>query len=244
MSNGIDYVPGPAAGRAKRPVAPVTARAIGVRTLLPDLLKGLTEAERMAFYAECTPRICRTATEILRQDEPAPSGFLIIEGRIQITFVDCDGNLVIAHVACPGEVVGEIELLSGKTCAATCTTLPNTTLLVFSAALLTKHVPTEMLLRNFAGILHSRLMRDNRLQSIAQFYPAEARICLHLMNLTNEDQPEALISQGQLAILSGCSRQTVNRTLNDLRAQGIIEMGRGVIRVIDATRLEASRLLD
>ncbi|MTH64386.1 Crp/Fnr family transcriptional regulator [Paracoccus shanxieyensis] len=242
MSTGMDLTPGPSAGRnLRQAAAPVTARAIGVKTFLPDLFRGLSEEQRHAFYAECTPRLCRTATEILRQDEEAPCGFLIISGRVQITYVDCDGNVVIAHVAGPGEVVGEVELLSGKTCAATCITIPNTTLLVFSEALLKKYVPADILLRNFAGILHSRLMRDNRLQSIAQFYPAEARVCLHLLNLTNDDQ-HAYISQAQLAILSGCSRQTVNRTLSDLRAQGIIELGRGVIRVLDDTRLETWQL--
>lgn len=242
MHDVVACAPDHPVGRVNRSTGSVTARAVGVRTLLPDLLEGLTDDQRLAFYAECTPRVYTSPTEILSQGEDAPNGYLIVEGRVHVTFLDCDGNLVIAHVAGPGEVMGEVELLSGKTCAASCRTNANTTLLIFSRDLLMKHIPTEMLLRNFACILHSRLMRDNRLQSIAQFYPVETRICLHLANLTNEDQPEAQISQAQLAILSGCSRQTVNRTLADLRADGIIELGRGVIRVLDAARLESARL--
>lgn len=210
--------------------------------LLPDLLDGLDPQRRRAFYAECKPRACPQSTEILRQGEEARAAYLIVEGRVEVTFVDVNGNTVLAHVANPGEVMGEVELFSGKTCAATCRALPDSKLLVFNAALLMKYVPPERLLKNFASILHGRLVRDNRLHAIAQFYPAEARICLHLLRLSS-DQAEVRISQSQIALLAGCTRQTVNRTLAQLRDQRIIEMGRGMIRVLDPGRLTHKQLV-
>lgn len=208
----------------------------------PELFDGLSEDRLLAFYAECTPRNCATPTEVLSQGEPALTAFLILEGRIEVTFIDAEGNTIIAHVAGPGEVMGELELLSGKTCAATCRTYANTRLLCFSAPLLTKHVPTDLLLRNFARILHGRLVRDNRLHAIAQYYPAEARICLHLWRMAGQDGTDIPISQAQLALLAGCSRQTVNRTLAQLRDNGTIEMRRGALRVLEPQRLSSRRL--
>lgn len=236
-----DRIPDPVPPRRPRKSQIVTPVLRG-HSLLPELLDGLTEDQRLAFYAECTPRNCATPTELLSQGEPAPAAFLIIEGRIEVIFIDNDGNAVIAHVAGPGEVMGEVEILSGKTCAATCRTYPRTRLLSFTAAQLMKHVPTTLILKNFASILHGRLMRDNRLQAIAQFYPAEARICLHLWRLAGEEITDIPISQAQLALLAGCSRQTVNRTLAQLRDNGIIELRRGTIRVLDAQRLSSRRL--
>lgn len=228
-------------GSASSRPGTVAANALRGNSILPDLLAGLTEAQRDAFYADCLPRHHAAPTEILSQGEPAPAAFLIVEGRIEVSFIDSDGNTVIAHLAGPGEVMGEVELLSGKTCAATCITYPNTRLLLFTAAELTRHVPTPLLLKNFASILHGRLMRDNRLQAIAQFYPAEARICLHLWRQTGKDVTEIPISQSQLAQLAGCSRQTANKTLSQLREAGIIELRRGTIRVLDPQRLNARR---
>ncbi|WP_323716901.1 Crp/Fnr family transcriptional regulator [Paracoccus aminovorans] len=210
--------------------------------LKPALLEGLTVERRRAFYAQCTPRAFSNATEILSQDEETPCAFLIVEGRVEVTFVDVDGNTVIAHIAGAGEVMGEVELLSGKTCAATCRAMPNSRLLGFSSTLLMEFVPTEVILRNFAGILHGRLVRDQRQLAIAQFYPAEARICLHLLRLSTGARSELHISQAQLALLAGCSRQTVNSTLAALRAQGIIELGRGIVRVLQPGRLSYKRL--
>ena len=209
--------------------------------LLPDLLDGLPADRRRAFYAECTPRAYPQGAELLRQGEEARHAFLIVEGRVEVTFVDVNGNTVLAHVANPGEVMGEVELFSGKTCAATCRALPDSKLLIFNGTLLMKYVPAERLLKNFATILHSRLVRDNRLHAIAQFYPAEARICLHLLRLSS-DRAEVNISQSQLALLAGCTRQTVNRTLAQLRDQRIIEMGRGMIRVLNPGRLSHKQL--
>lgn len=234
----ISEPPQPRRPRKPQMVAPV----LRGNSLLPELLDGLTEDQRLAFYADCTPRNCTVPTELLSQGEPAPAAYLIIEGRIEVTFIDGDGNTVIAHVAGPGEVMGEVEILSGKTCAATCRTYPNTRLLSFTAPLLMQHVRTELILKNFACILHGRLMRDNRLQAIAQFYPAEARICLHLWRMAGEEITDIPISQAQLALLAGCSRQTVNRTLAQLRDNRIIELRRGIIRVLDAQRLSSRRL--
>ncbi|WP_199260031.1 Crp/Fnr family transcriptional regulator [Paracoccus binzhouensis] len=234
--------PPPAPGR-KPPALPRWFHQPGRwESLRPDLIEGLDVEARLAFYAECTPRVFPTPTEILSQDEETEVAYLIVEGQIEVSFVDVDGNTVIAHVAGPGEVMGEVELLSGKTCAATCRTLPNTRLLRFTAPLLMRHVPVEVLLRNFAGILHGRLIRDNRLQAIAQFYSAEGRICMHLLRMTSAERPEVQVSQSQLALLAGCSRQTVNRTLAELRAEGIIEQRRGLIRIRDPGRLSGKRL--
>lgn len=210
-------------------------------SLLPDLLDGLPADRRHAFYAECTPRAYADATDILRQGHEASHAFLLVDGTVEVTFIDVNGNTVLAHVAHPGEVMGEVELFSGKTCAANCRALADSKLLCFNGALLMKYVPAERLLKNFASILHSRLVRDNRLHAIAQFYPAEARICLHLLRLSS-DRAEVRISQSQLALLAGCTRQTVNRTLAQLRDQRIIDMARGVIRVLNPERLSHKQL--
>lgn len=211
--------------------------------LQPDLLDGLSPSGLRTFYAQCTPRVFATRTEILTQGEETACAFLIVEGHVEVTFVDMDGNTIIAHVGNPGEVMGEVELLSGKSCAATCQALPGARLLSFNAALLMRCAPTEMILRNFARILHGRLVRDQHLQAIAQFYPAEARICLHLLRLATRDRYELHLSQAQLAQLAGCSRQTVNRTLAALREQRIIEQRRGVIRVLAPDRLSHKQLM-
>lgn len=204
----------------------------------PPLLRGMDSTQLAALLSETTVQVMRRPTEILRQGEPAKWGYLILKGQIEVTFIDVDGNRILAHLAKPGEVMGEVEQFSGRTCAATCTTLPDTAVMLFDAALILRHMPAQLLLRNFASIFHERLMRDNQQQSVAMFYAAEDRIRIHLLSMTSVAMPEVRISQTELAGFAGCSRQTVNKTLSLLRAEGIVDMGRGSIRVLDRTKLE------
>ena len=207
----------------------------------PALLHGLGEAELRHFLAGCSLLHYGNPTEILRQDEPADLCYLILKGRVEVSVIDINGNRVLAHIAGPGEVMGEVEIFSGRPCAATCTTLPDTTLSAFTAAQVMAHLPAEKLLRNFAGIFHDRLTRDSRQQSVAMFYTAEDRIRIYLLSLSAPDRPMVQISQSTLAGLAGCSRQTVNQTLAQLRAAGIVALMRGAVRILDRARLQGPR---
>lgn len=205
--------------------------------LHPILLDGLTASERQAFLRECTPLHIPVPTEILSQGEPTRLCHLIVQGRVEITFLDKDGNSVLTHVAGPGEMVGEVEVLCDLPCAATCRTFPHTRLLSFGAPLLLRHVPLELLLRNLAALFHDRLLLHSRMRAITQFYPAEARVRLHLLHLADA-RSEVQISQAQLAQMAGCSRQTVNRVLGELRAEGQIETRRGSIRILNGASMQ------
>lgn len=212
-----------------------------IKASSPALFQGMSREQMALLVAETSVQHLRRPTEILRQGEPARWGYLILRGRIEVSFIDVNGNRILAHLARAGEVLGEVEQFSGLTCAATCTTLPETTVMLFDAALVLKHMPADLILRNFAGIFHDRLSRDNRQQSVAMFYAAEDRIRIHLLGMTSDNAPAVQISQTELAGFAGCSRQTVNRTLAQLRAEGVVSMSRGTICVLDRDRLALNK---
>lgn len=212
-----------------------------ISRLNPALIANLDSNRLAALIAESSIVHMRNSKIILRQGENAPGMYLILQGRIEVNYLDANGNRVLAHLAGPGEVVGEVEQFSGLTCAASCTTLPDTILMVFDAAAIMRHVPVDLLMRNFASIFHDRLIRDNRQHSVAMFYAAEDRIRIHLLTMTSAEAPQVRLSQTDLAAVAGCSRQTVNKTLSQLRADGIVSMGRGAIRILDRARLQNTR---
>lgn len=203
-----------------------------------ELLDGLGPAQKRALLGECQPRNFRTAKDILWQGEVTEGFYLVEHGQVEVTYIDHQGNSIIVHIAGPGEVLGEIEALSGKPCAASCKALADTRLLYCTAAQLLKHIPAEILVVNLASVLHDRLLRDNRQRSIDHFLTADQRICLYLLQFTTAAQPDLRINQTDLAALAGCSRQTVNRKLNELRLRDVIEISRGRVRVLLRPPLE------
>jgi CRP/FNR family cyclic AMP-dependent transcriptional regulator len=198
-----------------------------------ELLNGLSQEQREAFLSECLPRSFHSPKEILLQGLPTDCFFLIEQGQVEVSHLDQSSNDLIVYLAGPGEVLGEVEALSGRPCAATCKALAGSRVLVCSRTVLLKHVPAEQLVVNIAGLLHDRLLRDNRQRSVDIFWAADQRIDHHLYQLTSEAQPTLLVSQSYLANLAGCSRQTVNSRLQKLRQQGVVEISRGKIQVLN-----------
>lgn len=201
-------------------------------------MKGITADELMQFVASCIVTTSRTERPILQQGQSLDHAYLVIRGEVEISIIDTEGNSVLAHLAQPGEVVGEVELLSGRLCLANCRARMGTTLARFGLPLLRRFVPDERLLHNLACTFHDRLSRDDRQHLTAMFYSSEDRVRSHLLSLTSAGRARTQISQKDLAAFSGCSRQTVNRTLAQLRKDGIIEIGRGWVLVRDRQRLE------
>ncbi|MFN3525266.1 MAG: Crp/Fnr family transcriptional regulator [Paracoccus sp. (in: a-proteobacteria)] len=205
----------------------------------PAALLGGIDAESLSqFLARCSIQTFHTGRQIIQQGAALDQAWLVLRGAVEVSIMDLEGNCILAHLAQTGEVVGEVELLSGGLCIASCLARPGTTVAGFDLALLRHFVPHEHLLRNLACLFHERLSRDNRYHLVAMFYCSEDRIRSHLLSLTMPDQPEATISQADLAAFSGCSRQTVNRTLAQLRSDGIVDVTRGRITVLDRDRLQ------
>ncbi|WP_207100762.1 Crp/Fnr family transcriptional regulator [Paracoccus shandongensis] len=201
------------------------------------IMSGLSRDQKHALLASCTLRSLKAPTYILRQGEPTTGSYFIASGRVEVGYVDASGNQVIVHMARPGEMLGEVEALSGRPCACSCLTLPDTTVLFCPAKALYAHVPSHILIPNLCTILHDRLMRENRNRTADHYYSADQRIRLYLRQLTSDTDNAVRISQSQLGVVIGCSRQTVNRMLGELRDKGIIELGRNAVRVLDRARL-------
>ena len=213
--------------------APLTDRS------RPDfhLLRGLSDSARLALEADCSLQSFSVPTEVLQQGEPADGCYMVLQGRIEISHIDSHGNPMVLNMASPGEVAGEVEIFCDKPCVATCTALPGTVALYCTAETLWRHMPPALLMRNFAEILHGRLALDVKFRLIGQFSSPDQRICHYILQFTAPEAPETRLSQIYLASLAGCSRQTVNRRLGVLRREGVIDVKRGTIRVLDRARL-------
>ncbi|MFC3170081.1 Crp/Fnr family transcriptional regulator [Paracoccus fontiphilus] len=203
------------------------------------ILTGLSKDQKHALLASCTARVLKSPTTILRQGEQTTGGYLVASGRVEVNYVDSSGNQVIVHIASAGEMLGEVEALSGRPCACSCLTMPDTTVLFCPAKALCTHMPSEVLIPNLCALLHDRLMRENRNKAADHYYTAQQRLRLYLQQLTSESEDAVRISQSQLGVVIGCSRQTVNRMLGELRDEGIIELGRNAVRILDQARLAA-----
>ncbi|HJR26728.1 MAG TPA: cyclic nucleotide-binding domain-containing protein, partial [Acidimicrobiales bacterium] len=117
-------------GGTTRASSPVT-KAEAVRLLEhTELFGALTLSARRAVAAEMTRHELRGGRILFRAGEPAGAMFVVIRGRLQV--LGPEGDAVVAEIA-PGQVVGELALLSGSPRNATVRAARDTSLLRLDA---------------------------------------------------------------------------------------------------------------
>ncbi len=201
------------------------------------LLEDLPDNQKTEFLDSCSVRIFSEPTEILAQSQPASGMFLVAHGSVEVSFLSAGGHKSIIYHAGPGEVLGSIEAIAERDCAATCQAFANATVLYCARALLFEQLKSPVFIRNFAANVHERLTRDNIFKSVDQFYTVEQKICMYLLHLSSRNSKFSQ-SQSYLANAVGCSRQTVNKEFGRLRELNIIDQTRGDIRVCDPDALQ------
>ncbi len=200
------------------------------------LLKDLPGPLQSAFLRQSTLKRCDERCEILAQGGESPGIFMIVDGHVEISYSDEDGNVSVLHVAGSGEVVGEVEAIAEKPCAASCVAVPDTRLLLFPKSGLAPYLGEPSFTRSLVTILYHRLMRDNEVKSLGDYGSVDLRLRMYLWQMSGSVST-LNVSQDYLATVVGCTRETVNRRLRQLRDEGVIELERGLLRVVDRAAL-------
>lgn len=85
-----------------------------------DLFSGALDAEEIAFLAgQSRPALFRADTRLMTQGSLGGSMFVIVEGEVNVNFVDEHGREKTVARLGPGDVVGEMSLFTGDRRTAT-----------------------------------------------------------------------------------------------------------------------------
>jgi CRP-like cAMP-binding protein len=166
--------------------------------------------------------------------------FVVKEGRVQLYRISPEGKKLVIATLGPGTLFGEMALLGQQMHNAFAEALDDCLILVMSRADL------ERLILNKPAvglrILEStgKRLRDaeKRLEDMA-FKGIPARLASLLLRLAEERGSNEItgLTHQDLAETIGTYRETATQVLNDMKASGLIEIGRKRIRILDAERL-------
>jgi CRP/FNR family transcriptional regulator, cyclic AMP receptor protein len=205
------------------------------------LLEGVPEDEVRQLVSVGRRRTFRRGEVVIHQNDPADSLHLIVKGRFAIGVSTPLGERATVAVRGPGDMFGEIALLNDdRRRSATVEALENAETLTVDAASFGRirqaHPQvTEVMMR----FLVSEIMTMNDRLLEAFYVPAERRVLRRVRELaaiypgTDGGPPEIQLTQEALAEMAGTSRATVNAVLGDAQTRGLLELGRGTIRVVD-----------
>lgn len=205
---------------------------------LVDLFQDLDPHEIAGIERNMEAREYRRGHVLFSPGETGSVLYAIKSGRVNLSRPSPDGRRIVVATLEPGAVLGVTALIGQGVYSTTAEVLERSVLYRMARRdlerLLLRHPRTAMRL-----LEHYARLRDTqaRLADVA-FKDVSARIAAALLRLgAGEGQPMRLSHQ-DIADMIGASRESVSRSLEEMRGAGLIGFGRMQISIADRAGLE------
>jgi len=175
-----------------------------------------------------------------RPEDPGERLFLLRQGRVQLYRISPEGKKLVIATLGPGALFGEMALLGQQMHNAFAEAMEDCSIMVMSRADLERLMLNDPTIGRRILTLTQRRLSDAeaRLEDMA-FKGIPARLASLLLRLSADQDSDSItgLTHQDLAETIGTYRETATQVLNDLKADGLIEIGRKRITILDADRL-------
>ncbi len=179
---------------------------------------------------------------ILFEDDPGDALYVVLTGEVKVVLIGEDGREVILSILRSGDFFGEMSLIDNQPRSAHVIATEASNLMVLRRDEFRDCL--EQAPRIALGLLQAlsrRLRRaDDKIGGLV-LLDVTGRVARVLLELADEHDGEHVprkITHHMLAQMIGSSRETVSRTLRELADQGLIQVSRKDIAILDRSRLE------
>lgn len=188
----------------------------------------------------------RRGETIFHQGDPGDALFIVASGSVKVVLPSDEGaEPAIVAILGRGEFFGELALLDGAPHSATVVAVePTETLVLHRDAFLELVDLDAGLRRTLLASLAAEIRRLTGHVEDLHFLDLPGRLASRILRLAanaGATSGEARIAwpytQSELAGMIGGSRQSVNRLLADLTAQGLVRIERDHLVIVDLERL-------
>ncbi len=205
-----------------------------------ELFRGLDERDLAEIERSTTMSSCERGRVFYTPGESGEVLFILKSGRVNLSRMTAEGKRLITATLDSGSVFGEMALTGQGMLDSYAEAAEDCVLCVMSRSdverLLSEHPGIAIRLLE---ILARRLAdAEQRLADVA-YKSVPARIATVLLRLSGDASEPVRLSQQDVADMVGTYRETATRILNELRGDGLVELKRMRIDVLDRAGLEA-----
>ena len=199
---------------------------------------GSDEMSRIAAHARSLRK--ERGEFIYMPGDRAECVYILKHGRVKLSVLSESGKEIAIDIIQSGEIFGEFALVDELQRSNMAQALDDVLMWVFSKHDFTKLLTSlPMLALSYIKLVGDRRRRMEKKLSDITSKPVSGRICelLHELSTSAAEFESAgtdyvvPLTHQDVASLIGAARQTTTTVLNDLERRGIIELGRGWIRV-------------
>ena len=177
-----------------------------------------------------------------RPEEPGEVLFILKEGRVQLYRISPEGKKLVITTLGDHTLFGEMALLGTKMHNTFAEAIEDCLICVMSRTDLERLILSKPQVALRLLEITGKRLRDaeERLESMA-FKGIPARLASLLLRMAEEQASDEVtgLTHQDLAESVGTYRETATQVLNDLKAQGLIEIGRKRIQLLDKDALFA-----
>lgn len=205
--------------------------------LTPDQL------ERLCTYA--ATRKAPAGTTLFAKGDPGDALYAVCAGTVKITVPSVDGREAMFNLLHAGEIFGEIALLDGQPRTADAVTMTDSQLMVIERRDFMSFVHSEPnVALKLIELLCARLRWASQHFEEVVFLNLPTRLARTLLRLEENDAPPAgqrklAITQQQLSLMLGVTRESINKQLSAWGKRKWIRLERGGIVVLARDSLQA-----
>ncbi|MBI2683184.1 MAG: Crp/Fnr family transcriptional regulator [Acidobacteriales bacterium] len=205
--------------------------------LKPDALANLDRIKFSTSYA---------ADAVLFMEGQPPTGVMILcQGRVKLSVTSAEGKTVILSIAEPGEVLGMSSAISGKPHEATAESLEPVQVNIIRRndflEFLKKFQEVSLHAAQELSHVHNTACREIRMLGLSQSVQEKlANLILQWDERVpnSKGRLKVTLTHEEIAQLLGTSRETVTRTLNDLKKKKVIAIKGVSMQIMDRDRLQ------
>lgn len=199
-----------------------------------DLFQDMDERSLEQIERGTAMTSCQRGTVFYTPGETGEVLFILKAGRVNLYRMTAEGKKLVTAT-----VFGEMSMIGQGMVDSFAEAAEDCTLCVMSRVdveRLIKEQPSVSL--RLLELLASRLdAAEERLADVA-YKSVPARIATTLLRLAGDDNAPVRLSHQDIADMVGTYRETATRILNELRADGLIELKRMLIEVVQPDGLE------
>jgi CRP-like cAMP-binding protein len=207
-----------------------------------EIFQDLSTSELEQMDRQITMSSCEPGRIFYMPEDTGEVLFLLKKGRVQLYRISPSGKKLVVETLGPGTIFGEMSLVGQGMHNTFAEAVDECLLCVMSRA------DVERLMREkpsvafrFVEALGDRLSSvETRLEEIA-FKSIPARLASLLLRLADEEGSGTEVigyTHQDLGEILGTYRETVTQTLNDFKADGLVDISRKRIQILDQDGLE------
>ena len=206
-----------------------------------EIFRDLSLAELAEMDRQITMSSCAAGKIFYMPEDSGEVLFLLKKGRVQLYRLSPSGKKLVVATLGPGAIFGEMSLVGQGMHNTFAEAIDECMLCVMSRAdveRLMREKP-EVALRFMESLGDRLTTMERRLEDIA-FKSIPARLASLLLRLADEEKGDQLTgyTHQDLGEILGTYRETITQTLNEFKSEGLVEIGRKKVILLDRERLE------